>query len=174
MLVINSRNNNKATIFFSLLLSLSIGLLFTACGGGAKPIEIIDLKTYTDEALQFSIQYPSNWQATISQSQRVIVFSSNDAKSRFFDYAPAGFPGAMIDLFVTKVDENKTEDSIINNAKKFSVDYRQSTVTLDGIAAQRFDYSFPLMDGEFKGAFIIASKDETTYTILKFETFADS
>jgi hypothetical protein len=47
-------------IKFALLLSLFIGFVITACGGGAKPVEITDLKTYTDEALKFSIQYPSN------------------------------------------------------------------------------------------------------------------
>jgi hypothetical protein len=102
------------------------------------------------------------------------VFSSNEARPRFLSYEPTGFPGAMIDLFVTKTTETKTEDSIIHNAKRFAVDYKQSEITIDGAKAKRFDYSFPLADGDFKGAFIVASKDETTYTILKFETFADS
>lgn len=159
---------------FYLLSLLCAGLFLASCGDSAKPVAITDLKTYTDDLLKFSIQYPSNWQATTSQGQRVTVFSSNDAKSRFLDYAPTGFPGAMIDLQATKADSTKDEAAIIEGAKRFQIEYKQSNVTVDGAQGKRFDYAFPLEDGEFHGAFVIASKDNVTYTILKLETFADS
>ena len=158
------------------LLSLIIlGFVFTACDSRPKPVEITELKTYTDVPLKFSIQYPENWTANITQGQRVTIFSSNDAKSRFLDYASDGFPGAMIDLFVSKVDSNTTAEDVIKNAKNFSEDiYKQSTLTIDGVQGKRLDYGFPLTDGEFKGMIIIASKDNVTYTRLKIETFGDA
>ena len=152
------------------LLLLFIGLMLTACDKGPKPVEITELKSYTDAPLEFSIQYPENWSATITQGQRVAVFSSNDAKSRFLDYASTGFPGAMIDLFVMKLDSNKTEDDVIKKRFEESI-YKQSSITIDGVEGKRFDYGFPLQDGEFKGVLIVASKDAITYTTLKLETF---
>ena len=160
---------------YTLLLSLIIGLVITACDKGPKPVEITGLKTYTDPALKFSIQYPENWATIITQGQRVTVFSSNDTKSRFLDYASNGFPGAMIDLFVSKVDTTKTEADIIKNAKRFEDNfYKQTAFTMDGVNAKRFEYGFPLEDGDFKGVLIVASKDEVTYTTLKLEVFGDA
>ena len=158
---------------YTLLLSLFICLMTAACKSGPDPVEITGLKTYTDVPLKFSIQYPENWQATTTQGQRVTVFSSNDAKSRFLDYASDGFPGAMIDLFVTKVDSTKTEEDIISKRFDESI-YKQSSITIDGVQGKRFDYGFPLNDGEFKGVLIVASKDAITYTMLKIEAFGGS
>lgn len=160
---------------YALLLSLFIGLVITACDKGPKPVEITGLKTYTDAALKFSIQYPENWSAAITQGQRVSVFSSNDTKSRFLDYASEGFPGARIDLFAVKTDSAKTEEDIIKDAKRFENSiYKESAFTIDGVNGKRFDYGFQLNDGEFKGVLIVASKDEITYTTLKLEAFGDA
>ena len=159
----------------TLLLLLLIGLMITACDKGPKPVEITGLKTYTDVPLKFSIQYPENWVAATTQGQRVIVFSSNDTRSRFLDYASEGFPGAMINLFVAKVDSAKTEEDIIKDLKRFEESiYKPSNVTIDGVQGKRWDYEFPLEDGEFKGVVVVASKDEITYTTLKLEAFGDA
>jgi hypothetical protein len=152
-----------------------MGLIITACDSGPKPVDIQGLKNYTDAALKFSIEYPENWQATVTQGQRIMVFSSNDAKARFISYASEGFPGAMIDLFTTKIDSTKTEADLIKNAKRFEDQYyKQTDFTIDGIKGKKLDYGFPLEDGEFKGIFIIASKDQITYTTLKLEAFGNS
>lgn len=159
---------------FSLLALLVC--FFVACDSGPKPVEITELAEYQDELLKFGIKYPSNWVTSKQQGERFIVFSSNDAKSRFLKYEPEGFPGAMIDVYATKVDEEtKTVDTIINKAKIFPEEYyKESAITVDGVQGRRFDYSFELEGGEFKGIFIIASKDQLTYTTLKVEAFDGS
>ena len=159
----------------SILFTFALCFVLSACDSGPKPVEITELTTYTDEHVKFSIQYPQNWVATRQPGERFIVFSSNDAKTRFGKYDSEGFPGAMIDVYVAKVDSVRTEDSLLRRAKVFADEYYQeSSVTVDGVQGRRFDYTFPLQDGDFRGVLVIASKDETTYTTLKLETFAGS
>lgn len=156
------------------LLSLFTLLLVVSCGGPA-PIEITSLDTYADNAIKFSVQYPSNWIKTKTTGERFTVYSSNDAKARFLSYATEGFPGALIDVYATKVNEAKTLDTLLHKAKIFDASiYKQSKCKVDGVEGIRLDYTFPLSDGDFKGVFIIASKDNVTYTSIKLETFGDA
>lgn len=155
--------------------ALFIALIFSACDSGPKPVEITTLTEYKDDIAKFSISYPENWVSTRQQGERFIVFSSNDAKPRFNQYDPFGFPGAMIDVYVTRLSEERTEDSVIARAKRFGDDYyKTSSITVDGVEGKRLDYGFELSGGEFKGVFIIASKDNMTYTTLKIEAFDGS
>jgi len=159
----------------SVLFALVLCFILSACDSGPKPVEITGFSTYTDELVNFSIKYPENWITTKQPSERFVVFSSNEARPRFTRYDPQGFPGAMIDVYSTKVDETKNADSLIQRAKIFSIElYKESSITVDGIQGKRFDYTFPLADGDFNGTIIIASKDEITYTLLKIEAFAGS
>ena len=156
----------------SVLFVLVLCLVLSACDSGPKPVEITGLTNYTDELIKFSIEYPENWVTTRQPGERFVVFSSNDAKPRFIKYDSEGFPGAMIDVYATKVDETKTEDFLIQRAQIFSPEiYEESEITVDGVQGRRFDYTFPLQDGDFRGVIIIASKDQITYTILKLESF---
>ncbi|MGI6369645.1 MAG: hypothetical protein GX372_08805 [Ignavibacteria bacterium] len=165
----------KKLTIFSLFTLLLIGLFFTACDSGPKPVEITKLKTYTDELLKFSIDYPENWVDSKMPGERFVVFSSNDAKSRFSKYDPTGFPGAIIDVYATKVTETKTVDTLIQKSKLFPDEYyKESTITVDGVQAKRLDYGFELEGGDFQGVYIIASKDNLTYTSLKIEAFDDT
>jgi hypothetical protein len=168
-ILVNSNYKNNA------LLALLITVIFSACDSSPKPVEITTLTEYKDDIAKFSILYPSNWSSTKQQGERFIVFSSNDAKSRFNQYDSYGFPGAMIDVYVTKLGEGKNEDSVISKAKRFGNEYyKTSSITVDGVQGKRLDYGFELEGGEFKGLFIIASKDSITYTTLKIESFDNS
>ena len=163
----------KITLFFAGALLIILGL--SACDSGPKPVEITNLKTYTDEILKFSVDYPSNWVTSKTPGERFVIFSSNDAKSRFIKYDPTGFPGAIIDVYATKVNETKTLDTLIKKAKLFPDEYyKESSITVDGVQGKRFDYTFELEDGNFHGVFVIASKDNVTFTSLRIETFADA
>jgi hypothetical protein len=159
----------------SLLMALVTLAVITACSSGPQPVEITQLATYTDDALKFEVQYPENWVTAKTLGQRFTVFSSNDAKPRFSDFATTGFPGAMIDVFASTLDSTKTLDSVVSASKRFDASvYKQSNVTVDGVQGIRLDYSFPLEDGDFKGVFIAATNDDVTYTTLKIEAFADA
>ena len=161
-------------IFLSVLLSI-LSICLISCDKGPKPVEITKLKTYTDELVKFSIDYPENWVMTKQAGERAVIFSSNDAKSRFSKYDAKGFPGAIIDVYATKVNETKTVDTLINKAKLFPDEYYKETlITVDGVQGKRFDYGFELEGGIFKGVYIIASKDNITYTSLRIEAFDDS
>lgn len=147
-------------------------IVFSSCNKGPQPVEITKLTDYNDELVKFSIKYPENWITIKTVGERFIVFSSNDAKSRFAKYDAQGFPGVMIDVYSTKVTETKTIDTLIKKSQIFPPEYyKESAITIDGVQGKRFDYGFELEGGEFKGVFIIASKDNLTYTSLKIETF---
>jgi hypothetical protein len=157
------------------LLTLILCVFLASCKDTPEPVEITELAEYQDELLKFGVKYPTNWVTSKQQGERFIVFSSNDAKPRFLKYDPDGFPGAMIDVYATKVDETKTVDTIITKAQIFPAEYyKESAITVDGVQGRRFDYGFELEGGEFKGVFIIASKDQTTFTTLKMEAFDGS
>lgn len=158
-----------------LLCTLFTCLMITGCKQGPKPVEITNLADYNDELIKFGIKYPSNWVTAKTPGERFVVFSSNDAKSRFMKYDAEGFPGAMIDVYATKVTETKTFDTLIKKSRLFPDEYyKESSITVDGVQGKRFDYGFDLTGGGFKGIFIIASKDNITYTSLKIEAFDGS
>lgn len=160
---------------YFLLVCLSIFIL-SGCGNKhGKPVEIEDLKEYKDEAVGFSLKYPSNWVVTKLTGVRFAAFSSNNAKLRFARYDTEGFPGAKIDLNVVKIDSVVTLDSIIKVNKTFQPDlYKFDEVMIDGVKASRFRYSFELEDGEFVGELYVATKDGKLATVLFFEAFANT
>lgn len=151
-------------------------ILLSGCGNKhGKPVEIKDLKEYKDEAVGFSIKYPSNWVTTKMTGVRFAAFSSNSAKPRFARYDTEGFPGAKIDVNIVKIDSVVTLDSIIKVNKTFQPDlYKFDEVMLDGVKASKFTYSFELEDGEFMGELYVATKDGKLATVLFFEAFANT
>jgi len=160
---------------FYLLMLFSIFVL-SACGNKhGKPVEIKDLAEYKDEAVGFSLKYPSNWVTTKLTGVRFAAFSSNSAKPRFAKYDSEGFPGAKIDLNVIKIDSVVTLDSIIKLNKTFQPElYKFDEVMLDGVKGSKFTYSFELEDGEFMGEMYVATKDGKLATVLFFEAFANT
>ncbi|HOK14233.1 MAG TPA: PsbP-related protein, partial [Candidatus Kapabacteria bacterium] len=147
---------------YFLLVCLSIFILSRCGNKHGKPVEIEDLKEYKDEAVGFSLKYPSNWVVTKLTGVRFAAFSSNNAKLRFARYDTEGFPGAKI-------------DSIIKVNKTFQPDlYKFDEVMIDGVKASRFRYSFELEDGEFVGELYVATKDGKLATVLFFEAFANT
>ncbi|HPP38705.1 MAG TPA: PsbP-related protein [Candidatus Kapabacteria bacterium] len=160
---------------YFLLVCLSIFILSRCGNKHGKPVEIEDLKEYKDEAVGFSLKYPSNWVVTKLTGVRFAAFSSNNAKLRFARYDTEGFPGAKIDLNVVKIDSVVTLDSIIKVNKTFQPDlYKFDEVMIDGVKASRFRYSFELEDGEFVGELYVATKDGKLATVLFFEAFANT
>lgn len=163
--------------FFKFYLPIiAVFAILSACGNKyGNPVDIADLKEYKDDVTEFSIKYPSNWVTSRVQGKRYAVFSSNEAMARFSRYDAVGFPGAKLDLNVIMLDSAVTIDSVANLSKLFSPElYKQEDITLDGVPAKKFTYSFELEDGMFYGEMYIATKDNQAATIFNIEAFADT
>lgn len=159
-------------ILFATLVSF---LILSSCDRGPKPVEIEDLKTYTDPATKFSLLYPSNWSQSSVTGARFVVFSHDQVRRRFNQYDSQGFPGAKIDLVVVPIDSTNTLDSIIQKSFIFDKSlYEIAPTTVDGVEGKKISYSFELEDGMFNGLIIAATKDGGRATLLQFETFANS
>ncbi len=163
--------------FFKFYLPVIIAFaLISSCGNKyGEPVEIDSLTEYKDDATEFVIKYPSNWVTSKISGKRFAVFASNEGMSRFSKYDGVGFPGAKIDLNVIKMDSLMTLDSIIANNKLFSPElYKQEDITLDGVPAKKFTYSFDLDDGAFHGEMYVATKDNEMATVLFIESFGNT
>lgn len=158
----------------SMLMMLALTII-AGCGNKfGEPIEITDLASYKDEVVNFEIKYPSNWMTSKAPGSRFAVFSNKEAMSRFTKYAKEGVPGARVDFSVVMLDSVKTLESVIKTKKMFDIQYKESAVTVDGVAGKKFEYSFPLVDGNFNGEFIVVSKDGIAASIIQFEAFGGS
>lgn len=164
---------NFYAILFATIVSV---MIFTSCDRGPKPVEILDLTTYTDQATKFSLLYPSNWNQSSVAGARFVAFSHDQVRRRFNQYDPEGFPGAKIDLMVVPLDSNVTLDSVIAGAKIFDASiYETAPTTIDGVEGTKLSYSFELGKGKmFNGLMIFATKDGGRATVISFEAFDNS
>jgi len=158
---------------FPLAAFLLLAFFVISCGEkGPQPVPIENLETYEDATTKFSVQYPSNWVTRETPGKRFLVVSDDLATKRFFSYDPTGFPGAMIDVVVLDMDTSRTLDTIITLSQRFAPEvYQMESVTIDGVDAKKFTYSFPLSGGTFMGEMYIAAKDTNKATVLKLEAF---
>jgi hypothetical protein len=157
-------------IFFTALISI---MILASCDQGPKPVEIGELKTYSDPATKFSILYPSNWNQQSVAGARFVAFSHDQVRRRFNQYDSQGFPGAKIDVMVVVLDSTKNLDSVIAGSKIFDPSlYETAPTTVGGVEGKKLSYSFELEDGMFNGLMIFATKDGGRATVLSFETFA--
>ncbi|MGE5479293.1 MAG: PsbP-related protein [Chloroflexota bacterium] len=158
--------------YLPLLPLLLVALVFGCGKKSGEAVEIKNLVSYEDQVYKFSIKYPENWSVTKKTGERLSVFNSAQARTRFNRYDTEGFPGAKIDVYVLPMDSGATIDAMLKEAKVFSEDlYSTSNVTIDGVQGKKLSYAFDLEGGQFKGELFMATKDNKTATVLVMEAF---
>lgn len=165
-------NMNKvlSISLFCLLLAL------TSCEEKQKPVEMGELKEYNDETLKMGMKYPSNWETLSEEGKSFFANSMKNGSERLVTFASNGMPIAGFQMLAIKVDSTKTIEKIEQSLREFKASAYDAdeNINIDGITAKKMTYSFPLNDGECKGFTILAQKDSTMATIIKFKTFAGS
>lgn len=155
-------------------LILTLLVILISCREKPKPIEMEDLKVYNDETLKMSIKYPSNWETTSEEGKRFAATSMKMGLERLVNYATDGTPIAQLSMLAVKIDSTKPLEKIFTSLREFQpIAYDpDETIMIDGVEATKMTYHFPLSDGEYKGFTILAAKDSTMATIIKFRSFA--
>lgn len=157
-------------------LSMFIMALIVSCGKDKpSPVPIEGYDTYTDAVMEFSIQYPKNWDIKRFPGDRVTIVSSKVANSRFKSFDPEGEPGAKIDFVTFTLKDQMTLDTVVAK-KQFLPEVYSSPekIMLDGVEAIKQKYQFPLADGLFEGEIYFATADGKVVSVITFETFADN
>lgn len=165
----------------TLLSIIALVVIMTSCGQDKpEPVEMGDMKTYTDADTKFEVQYPGNWYVLENPGEFFWVYSDSIAKRRFGKYDAEGFPGARILVTVKTLDTaaNKFENIIkVFGSDRFGGEFYTANgeeITVGGVKGLKYEYGFPRYDGEFKGMTVIATPDSVTATILQLEAFADA
>ncbi|MCX7879439.1 MAG: hypothetical protein N2517_02135 [Ignavibacteria bacterium] len=156
----------------TLYLAVVFILLLFACEEKKKIAEIKEIETYSDPAMGFSIEYPSNWEIQKYPGDRFLAFTTKTVIKRFRTFDSDGESGAKIELLVIRLKEGQTLDSVMA-IKQFTPDtYSPPTkLTIDGVEAFKQEYRFQLNDGEFQGEIYYAQKDPRVATVISFEAF---
>lgn len=152
-----------------------LALVFISCGeDGPKAPDAGKLKTYTDEAAKFSIDYPENWEDSKVVGKQFQAFSMPEGKMRFTSFGTEGEPVARVSLTVMVLDSGQTLQKAIDTSMVFTPEYYTAPVDvkIDGTTGKKLTYGFPLTDGEFNGELIVATKDGKLVHIIKLEAFA--
>jgi hypothetical protein len=139
----------------------------------AEPIKIDGLETYTDEATQFSIQYPKNWSKRSEKGKFFIVNAIPEADSRFFKYDIEGLSGAKIDVRVSK-DSMPIKD-FINDDKLADDKYYTGPIEtkIGAYTAQKLMITFPAKDGNFYSEKYYVQNDSMV-TSIEFAAFGST
>lgn len=158
----------------SVLLALIAVTLF-GCGAEkkAEPAAVEALETYTDNMMNFSIAYPSNWQKAVEQGKQALFLSDNSVMQRFVSYDADGAGGAKIQISIKPVTGTLEEE--LNATKIFEPGAYSANedATLGGQPAKKVSYSFELNDGKLQGERYVAAKD-STITIVEIEAFGST
>lgn len=152
-----------------------IALFLISCGeDGPKAPDAGELKTYTDEAANFSIDYPSNWDDNKVTGKQFQAFSMAEGKVRFTTFDTEGLPVARVSLTIMLLDSGQSLQKAIDTSLVFSPEYYTPPVdvNINGTTGKKVTYAFPLSDGEFNGEIVVATKDGKLAHIIKFEAFA--
>jgi hypothetical protein len=148
------------------------GIVFISCTQKPDLQPVGKLKTYTDKAMGFTLQYPENWFGKPT-AMGFAVFTKKADIQRFYQYETKGAPGAKIDFSYMKIDSVPIE-KIFDKYKKFTPEYysKPESVTIDGVKGWKINYEFELEDGLFKGEAYWAAKDAGTVSVIIFEAFS--
>jgi len=154
---------------------LVIALNFISCDEKPKPVEMGDLKEYNDETLKMAVKYPSNWETSVIEGKSFTATSLKNGIERLVNYSTNGAPVAQLSMISVKIDTTKPLEKIFKSLREFQeIAYDpDEKIMIDGVEATKMTYHFPLSDGEYKGFTILAAKDSTMATIIKFRSFAD-
>lgn len=161
----------KITISLLALLALA----FISCGEeGPEAPDAGELKTYTDEAAKFSIDFPNNWEEFKVVGKQFQAYSMPNGKDRFKQYDTKGLPAARLSYTVIVLDSGQSLQKAIDTSLVFPVEYYSAPVdfSVDGTTGKKLTYNFPLSDGEFNGELVVATKDGRLFNIVKIEAFA--
>lgn len=158
-----------------LLTILMIALAFISCEEKPKPAEMGELKEYNDESLKMAIKFPSNWETSALEGKSFQATSLKNGEERLKNYSSNGEPIAQLSMNSVSIDSTKPLDKIQTSLREFQeIAYDpDEKIMIDGVEAIKMSYHFPLNDGEYKGFTILAAKDSTMATIVKFRSFAD-
>lgn len=150
-------------------------VIFISCKEKPQPVEIGEMKVYNDETLKMGIKYPSNWETSSEEGLQFAATSQKLGIERLRNYASDGAPIAQLSMLAVKIDSTKPLDKIFNSLREFQqIAYDpDETIQIDGVEGTKISYHFPLNDGEYKGFTILAAKDSTMATIIKFRAFAN-
>lgn len=153
---------------------LIIALNFVSCKEKPKPVEMGELKVYNDETLKMSVKYPSNWETSAVEGKSFSATSQKIGLERLVKYDTQGAPVAQLSMIAVKIDSTKPLEKIFNSLREFQPQAYDADekIQIDGVEASKMTYHFPLSDGEYKGFTIIAAKDSTMATVIKFRAFA--
>jgi hypothetical protein len=157
----------------SFVFAILIFSVLVSCDPKPEPAEITSLDTYTDEVLNFSVKYPSNWATAKSPGVRFVCFSDENGKSRFTNYDTEGLPVAKVDVFTGDIDSVNTFEEFMKVNKRFAPDTYSSPekIKIDGIECIKQTYEFELTDGICKGEIYYGTKDNQKAALLQFEAF---
>lgn len=159
----------------ALSLILLTGLFFASCGEeGPQAPDAGKLVTYTDEATEFSIDYPENWEDNKVVGKQFQAFSIPEGKIRFSQFDTKGQPVARVSMTIMVLDSTQGLETALDTNYVFAKEYYTAPVDakVDGTSGKKVTYSFPLSDGQFDGELIVATKDDQLYHVIKFEAFA--
>lgn len=155
---------------------LCLVVLLTSCDDKPKPVEMGELKEYNDETLKMGMKYPSNWNMIAEEGRSFFANSMKTGEERLVTFASNGAPIAGFQMLAVKLDSSKTMEKIEESLREFKREAYDAdeTLTIDGVSAKKMTYEFRLNDGMCKGFTILAQRDSTMATIVKFKSFSDS
>ena len=154
----------------------SLFLVLISCEKKQEPTPMGDLKEYTDATLKMGMKYPGNWKVVSEEGKSFYANSMKNGEERLITFDTKGLPIAGFSMMAIKLDSTKTIDKIEQSLRVFKASAYDADkkITIDGVEAKQMTYTFPLNDGICKGFAILAQKDSTMATIIKFTTFCDS
>lgn len=156
-------------------LLLLTGLFLASCGEeGPQAPDAGKLTTYTDDATNFSIDYPENWDDNKVVGKQFQAFSIKEGKIRFSQFDTKGQPVARVSMTIMVLDSGQGLETALDTNYVFAKEYYTAPVDakVGGMTGKKVTYSFPLSDGQFDGELVVATKDDQLYHIIKFEAFA--
>ena len=160
-----------------------ISALILGCGEKSKgPEPLGTLKTYTDPATSFSVQYPDNWKELQKESgRRFMAFPGKDASDAFRKvYAMPGEinnSAAQIAVFLQPTRGRILDSIVLDNMSDMindSLYTEKRRTTIAGLPAYRLRYRYNLADGLYEGEKYVVVKDTAYATVLEFSAFSDS
>jgi hypothetical protein len=160
-----------------------LAMLLLGCGEKSKgPEPLGSLKSYTDPATSFKVQYPGNWKELQKESgRRFMAFPGKDASDAFRKvYAMPGEinnSAAQIAVFLQPTRGRILDSIVLDNMTDMISDSlytEKRRTTIAGLPAYRLRYRYNLADGLYEGEKYIVVKDTAYATVLEFSAFSDS
>lgn len=155
-------------------------VILISCGQKkAKSPEITEFDTYTDAPTQMSVKFPKNWVKSTVEGSRLIVYSSQEAKTEFLNMGRTlneeDVPGARIDISMIKKADTLTVEKFIEDHKIYQPEIYKGpeNITIDGIPAVKYTYSYPYKLSNLFGEIYFVTKDSVTINVITIDVIGD-